>query len=127
MTVEPVVVKPEVDSKKASTNEGIVWLKINGKVPKIENNNQDRDTDKTPSLIFIFMTGAFLEITKKATEIVIVITDDQRKGKGDSSYMCATGRQRRYAIVSINRIVLNILRTTSGLINLILKFPDLEA
>jgi hypothetical protein len=73
------------------------------------------------------MTGAFLEITKKATEIVIVITDDQRKGKGDSSYMCAIGRQRRYAIVSINRIVLNILRTTSGLINLILKFPDLEA
>jgi len=117
----PVVVKPDDASKNVSTNEVIALLNIYGKLPNAENKIQEIDTVRKLSLILIFMTGVSFEIKKNMTETVIVTIDDQRKGYGDSLYMYATGKQSRNETVSMNRIVLNILRMTSGLINLILK------
>jgi hypothetical protein len=41
---EPVVVKPELDSKKASMKEGIVPLRIYGRVPNTRKINHDSTT-----------------------------------------------------------------------------------
>jgi hypothetical protein len=43
-TDDPVVEKPDVDSKKASINDGIVPLIRYGKAPSTENNIHDRVT-----------------------------------------------------------------------------------
>lgn len=84
MTVEPVVVIPEVDSNKASVNLGIVRLKIKGRVPNNENITHDSATDRNPSLIFIFLTGLFFIMRKNADDNDIVIIAGQTKGRGDS-------------------------------------------
>jgi hypothetical protein len=73
-------VKPEVDSKIASTNEGSVLLKMKGREPNAEKNNHESETARKPSLILILVLTEFLEITKKTTEMVIVISADQRNG-----------------------------------------------
>jgi hypothetical protein len=57
---------------------------------------------------------------KKVTDKKIAISDDQRKGYGDSLYKCDTGRQSRNDAASIKRIVLQILKITSGLSSLML-------
>jgi hypothetical protein len=43
---EPVVEKPDVDSKNASINDGIVLLKIYGKVPRREKTIHEITTDR---------------------------------------------------------------------------------
>ena len=79
MTVEPVVVIPEVDSNKASVNLGIVRLKIKGKVPNNENITHDSATARNPSLIFIFLTGLFFVMRKNDVENDNVIIAGQIK------------------------------------------------
>jgi hypothetical protein len=57
----PVVVNPDDDSKKASTNEGIDPLIRYGNVPIHERTSHDKETDKKPSLLCIFSEEAFFE------------------------------------------------------------------
>jgi hypothetical protein len=59
---DPVVVKPDDDSKNASTNEGIDPLRIYGNVPIKVRTSHDRDTDRKPSLMCTFSEEDFLEI-----------------------------------------------------------------
>lgn len=59
---DPVVVNPEVDSKKALMNEGIVPLIIYGRQPAREMTIHDNVTDRKLSRIFIEISFSFLEI-----------------------------------------------------------------
>jgi hypothetical protein len=54
----------------------------------------------------------------KITDNMIVIVADHKNGSGASLYINTTGRQKRYEIVSIKRIVLSIFRIIHGLISL---------
>ena len=53
--------KPEVDSKNASMNEGIVPLIRYGKAPNNEKTTHDRVTARYPSLLLNFFVSAFLD------------------------------------------------------------------
>jgi hypothetical protein len=57
----------------------------------------------------------------KKTKRIKVIEADQMKGVGDSLYMNTTGRQNRYDIVSIKRIIPSILKINKGLISFIFR------
>ena len=46
---DPVVVKPDMVSKKAFVKSGIEWLRIKGKLPKNEKRTQTRLTITNPS------------------------------------------------------------------------------
>ena len=59
---EPVVENPEVDSKNASINEGIVPLIRYGNVPNNEKIIHDKVTARNPSLLLKFFESASLEI-----------------------------------------------------------------
>jgi hypothetical protein len=59
---DPVVVKPEVDSKKAFMNDGIVSLKMKGNDPARERMIHPNDTDINPSLFVIVIFAALFEI-----------------------------------------------------------------
>jgi hypothetical protein len=50
---------------------------------------------------------------------MIVTVADHKNGVRDSLYMNATGRQKRYEIVSMRRMILNILAIINELISLI--------
>jgi len=80
IVVEPVVVNPDVVSKKASINEWIDPLRRKGRVPAQHRIIHDRETARKPSRVFIFFTEAFRPIVKKITEKEIVINADNRKG-----------------------------------------------
>jgi hypothetical protein len=62
--VAPVVVKPDVDSKKALIKLSIEPVNIKGKAPKIDAVNHVRATTKKPSLILslFLLTSIFLMI-----------------------------------------------------------------
>jgi hypothetical protein len=62
MMEEPVVENPEVDSKNASINEGIVPLIRYGNVPNNEKIIHDEVTARNPSLLLKFFESASLEI-----------------------------------------------------------------
>lgn len=76
--------KPDVDSKKASTNDGIVLLKRYGREPNIENNSQAIVTVRKVSLLLISSVFAFLLKNRKSRYMRPVKTDDQRNGRRDS-------------------------------------------
>jgi len=82
---EPVVEKPDVDSKKASMNEGITPLKRYGKAPIIEKRVQEMVTTKYPSLLVNLFVSASLEIMWNMTESNAVMAEDKRNGKNGSS------------------------------------------
>jgi hypothetical protein len=48
-------------------------------------------------------------------------------GEEDSLYMNETGRQKRYANVSIRSILLNILKINIGLISFIIGIQEFQA
>jgi ABC-type Na+ transport system ATPase subunit NatA len=116
---EPVVVKPEVDSKNALINDGIVLLNRYGIDPSDARISHDKVTARKPSLVLTFVTSHFLEMIKNMVDNIIVIKPDQIKGKGDSLYIYATGRHIRKETVSITRIVLRSLSIINGFISLI--------
>jgi hypothetical protein len=116
---EPVVVKPEADSKNASINDGIVLLIRYGKVPNREKTIHEITTARYPSLLLNLSASAFLPVRKKSPEIVRDNEAENRKGERGSLYISETGMQNRYANVSISSILLNILRINSGFINFI--------
>jgi hypothetical protein len=84
---DPVVVKPDDDSKKASTNEGIVPLKIYGRAPMSEKIIHDNVTEIKPSLLLSFSSFAFPDTPKKMKKSKIEIPEERIKGKKDSLYM----------------------------------------
>ena len=59
---EPVVEKPDVDSKNASTNECMEPLIIYGNAPSTEKNIHDNVTERNPSLLLNFAESAPFEI-----------------------------------------------------------------
>jgi len=59
---EPVVDNPEVDSKNASINDGIVPLIRYGRVADKEKNIHDRAIARNPSLLLNLSDSAPLEI-----------------------------------------------------------------
>jgi len=75
---------PEVDSKNASINEGIVPLIMYGKAPSNEKITHDRVTARNPSLLLNFAESASLEMKPKIAEERSVTAADQKKGEGDS-------------------------------------------
>jgi len=62
MIEEPVVENPEVDSKNASTNEGMVPLKRYGSVPSREKTTHEIVTDINPSRLVNFAGSALRDI-----------------------------------------------------------------
>jgi hypothetical protein len=80
----PVVEKPDVDSKKASMNEGIVPLIRYGKVPISEMIIHDKVTVRKPSLLLNFLRSDFRVMGFNAIARKAVMAADQMKGKGDS-------------------------------------------
>ena len=61
MIEEPVVENPDVDSKNASINDGMVLLIRYGSVPIREKTIQDTVTARYPSLLLNFSGSAPLE------------------------------------------------------------------
>jgi hypothetical protein len=59
---EPVVEKPDVDSKKASTNDGMDPLIRYGRAPRTEKTIHERVTERNPSLLLNFAESAPFEI-----------------------------------------------------------------
>jgi hypothetical protein len=59
---EPVVEKPEVDSKNASTNDGMEPLNMYGKAPRTEKTTHESVTERNPSLLLNFAESAPREI-----------------------------------------------------------------
>jgi hypothetical protein len=59
---DPVVENPDVDSKNASMNEGIVPLIRYGKVPSNEKMTHDIVTERNPSRLLNFAESASLDI-----------------------------------------------------------------
>lgn len=82
---EPVVVKPEQDSKKASVKEDIEPLKMKGRVPNRITANHDRVTARNPSLFVILLITTFLVRKYKNLDNIRTIIEDQRNGNRDSS------------------------------------------
>jgi hypothetical protein len=78
------VENPDVDSKTASINDGMVPLNKYGIEPRIENTIHDNVTDRYPSLLLNLPVSAFRETKYSKAEIAEVISDDQRNGNGDS-------------------------------------------
>jgi len=118
-TEDPVVVKPEQDSKQASVKEGMEPLNRKGKVPNRITINHESVTERNPSLFVIF-TIFTLPVRKYSPPDNIKVTaEDQRNGNRGSLNINATGKHESNEIVSINRITLNILSITKGLINFI--------
>ena len=104
----PVVVKPEVDSKNASINDGIDPLIRKGSDPRVVRIIQEMETARKASLLLIFSPADFLENMNRIMEMITEIKDDHRKGSADSLYTIATGRQTRNEIDSIKMMVLRI-------------------
>ena len=75
---------PEVDSKNASINEGIVPLMRYGKAANNEKTTHDKVTAINPSLLLNFAVSTFLEMKPKIAEKRSVTAADQKKGEGDS-------------------------------------------
>ena len=71
---EPVVVKPDIVSKKALVRSGIELLKIKGKLPKNENKTQTSVTIMNPSRLPIsfFTFGVKANIIKPVAEQIRV-------------------------------------------------------
>jgi hypothetical protein len=74
------VVKPEVDSNKASVKDGIVPLKRYGRVPNKVRITHERVTARYPSLLLDFSLSAFLEERYRITAGIKVIIADQING-----------------------------------------------
>jgi len=77
-------VNPDVDSKKALINEGIVLLIMYGRDPNTENKIHDITTTRKVSLMLISSGFAFLLSNLKSKYREQVTTDDQRNGRRDS-------------------------------------------
>ena len=60
-----------------------------------------------------------IETRNKTIDNMIVMVADHRNGEKGSLYIKATGRQKRYVIVSMSRIMLRIRTIIKGLISLI--------
>jgi hypothetical protein len=69
----PVVVKPELASKKASIRDGIDLLKTKGKEPKKDIRIQLNATIAKPSLAYIFFVLVFIITKGIATHKIIII------------------------------------------------------
>ena len=81
---DAVVEKPDVDSKKASMNDGIVPLIRYGKVPISEMITHDKVTVRKPSLVLNLSRSVFRDIRWNATTRKAVMAADHMKGKGYS-------------------------------------------
>ncbi|MPN48575.1 hypothetical protein SDC9_196185 [bioreactor metagenome] len=77
---DPVVVNPDMVSKKASVRLGTEWLKINGKLPKNENTIQTNVTMTKPSR-FPNSFRAFLVKITKEDPLAAQIRDDCSSAK----------------------------------------------
>ena len=77
---DPVVVKPEEDSKKALMNDGIVPLIIYGRVPISVNVTHDKVTARYPSRLLILSISAFWLISLSIMQNRAQMTEDQIKG-----------------------------------------------
>jgi hypothetical protein len=71
--VDPVVVNPDTDSKKASTKEGILPEIKKGRAPKSDTKIHPKDTMDKPSLPFILLfLQPTLVIIKPTTPTIII-------------------------------------------------------
>jgi hypothetical protein len=80
ITDDPVVVKPETVSKKASAKFVIELLRMYGKVPNMDIKSHERVTIKKLSFIEGFIGNFDFVIRKNAIPNKKVITDDSSKG-----------------------------------------------
>ena len=83
--VDPVVVYPETDSKKALVKLGIWLVKIYGNIPNKERNTQLNVTIKYPSLFFNELVFLFLEKKYRIKPDIILITDEIEISTHDDS------------------------------------------
>ena len=102
--VEPVVVIPDILSKKESTIDKLRLEKMNGIDPKIAILNQDRAVKRRACCKFNFLFSSRLESTK-STPINMVREAEDRKVLFSSSYINST-------INGISMDAPNIIRRT---------------
>jgi len=83
--VAPVVVMPDVDSKKAFVNEGIVPLNRKGREPKIAKRSHDNVTEIKLSLLPINLVFFRIPVGKKINNPQVkVMMPERMKGTGVS-------------------------------------------
>ena len=71
--VEPVVVIPDILSKKAIVKENSTLEKINGKDPKIARLNQDKAVNKNACCKFNFLSWSIFERKNNDPKIIVTI------------------------------------------------------
>lgn len=103
---DPVVVKPDTDSKKAFVKEGMAPEKIKGKHPTKLIYNHEKVTRKKASFRFIESSASFFVTKKKEKPIVPEINEAYKKGIILSEYTKATPAEIRNAAVTIYEILL---------------------
>jgi hypothetical protein len=112
----PVVVKPEIVSKKALVNSGIAPVRTKGKDPNRLNMNQLSVTTRKPSLFPKILSG-FLEskISERAPPRVIKVETPNIK-ESLSLYIKDTGMAKAINTASIRINLPRIYNTTRVLI-----------